>query len=234
MSMKTPLLTSAAFVAFMSLGWSAHSQVAVYDGANYVNTLREVATAARQLAQLQAQLQQLQQTYAMLTNPTNITGMLPALNAPFLHNSMPAVSAAPGQLTGSSGTLTSSGQTFYGLNHVYTAAGADPLAINLNRSAISIANIQGMAATNLASIEQRLANLGAMQLELQSASDIKQVTAINGRIAIESNAIQGQQAQAQNLQTLATTQAEADQQAAIQNIRHGHEQAAAQFTGTLN
>jgi type IV secretion system protein VirB5 len=91
-----------------------------------------------------------------------------------------------------------------------------------------------MAATNLSSIEQRLANLGAMQLELQSATDIKQVTAINGRIAIESNAIQGQQAQAQNLQALAAAQAEADRQAAIQNIRQGHEQAAAQFTGTLN
>jgi type IV secretion system protein VirB5 len=73
-----------------------------------------------------------------------------------------------------------------------------------------------------------------MQLELQSATDIKQVAAINGRIAIESNAIQGQQAQAQNLQALAAAQAQADQQAALQSIREGHEQAAAQFTGTLN
>ena len=73
-----------------------------------------------------------------------------------------------------------------------------------------------------------------MQIELQGATDIKQVTAINGRIAIESNAIQGQQAQAKNLQAMVAAQAQADQQAALQAIRQGHEQAAAMFTGTLN
>ena len=91
-----------------------------------------------------------------------------------------------------------------------------------------------MAAANLASIEQRQANLNAMQEELQGATDIKQVASISGRIAIESNAIQGQQAQAQNLAALASAQAQADQQAALQSIRQGHEQAAAMFTGTVN
>jgi hypothetical protein len=91
-----------------------------------------------------------------------------------------------------------------------------------------------MAAANLASIEQRQANLNAMQTELQNAPDIKQVTAINGRIAIESNAIQGQQAQAANLAAMASAQTQTDQQAALQSIRQGHEQAAAMFTGTLN
>jgi type IV secretion system protein VirB5 len=140
----------------------------------------------------------------------------------------------PGQIVGSPNTLSSSGQTFYNLNHVFTATGTDPQATLLNRASISTANIQGIAAANLASIEQRQANLNAMQTELQNATDIKQVDAINGRIAIESNAIQGQQAQAQNLGVLASAQARADQQAALQSIRQGHEQAAAMFTGTLN
>ncbi len=84
------------------------------------------------------------------------------------------------------------------------------------------------------SIEQRQSNLNAMQTELQSATDIRQVASINGRIAIESNAIQGQQAQAENLVALASAQGQANQQAALQSIRQGHEQAAAMFTGTLN
>ena len=176
---------------------------------------------------------QLEQTYRMFTNPTNITGMLPALNQPSLQNPMPAASAMPGQIAGSGNTLTSQGQTFFNLNHVYTATGSDPQATLLNRSAISMANILGIAAANLASIEQRQANLTTMQAELQAATDIKQVTAINGRIAIESNAIQGQQAQAQNLQAMVAAQAQADQQAALQAIRQGHEQTAAMFTGTL-
>jgi type IV secretion system protein VirB5 len=232
-AMKKTLLAAAVAVCMMA-GSAAHAQYAVYDAANFANTLREVQTAANQLTQLNAQLQQMRQQYQMFTNPSNITGMLPALNAPSLQNSMPAASSIPGQIVGSPNTLSSSGQTFYQLNHVFTATGTDPQANLLNRSSISTANIQGIAAANLVSIEQRQANLNEMQTELQNATDIKQVTAINGRIAIESNAIQGQQAQAQNLGALAAAQTQADQQAALQSIRQGHEQAAAMFTGTLN
>ncbi len=232
--MKKALLTAAAVVACMTFGPGAHAQMAVFDASNFANTLREVQTAANQLTQLNAQLQQMRQQYQMFTNPSNITGMLPALNAPSLQNSMPAASSMPGQVVGSANALSSLGQTFYKLNHVFTATGTDPQANLLNRSSISTANIQGIAAANLASIEQRQANLNEMQTELENATDIKQVTAINGRIAIESNAIQGQQAQAQNLAALASAQAQADQQAALQSIRQGHEQAAAMFTGTLN
>jgi hypothetical protein len=232
--MKKTFLAAAAVVVCINFGPGAHAQMAVFDAANFANTLREVQTAANQLTQLNAQLQQMRQQYQMFTNRSNITGMLSALNAPSLQNSMPAASSMPGQIVGSPNTLSSAGQTFYQLNHVFTATGKDPQANLLNHSAISTANIQGMAAANLASIEQRQANLNDMQTELQNATDIKQVTAINGRIAIESNAIQGQQAQAQNLATLASAQAQADQQAALQSIRQGHEQAAAMFTGTLN
>ena len=232
--MKKALLTAAAVVACMTFGLGARAQMAVFDASNFANTLREVQTEANQLTQLNAQLQQMRQQYQMFTNPSNITGMLPALNAPSLQNSMPAASSMPGQVVGSANALSSLGQTFYKLNHVFTATGTDPQANLLNRSSISTANIQGIAAANLASIEQRQGNLNEMQAELENATDIKQVTAINGRIAIESNAIQGQQAQAQNLAALASAQAQADQQAAQQSIRQGHEQAAAMFTGTLN
>ena len=232
--MKKALLTAAAVVACMTFGPGAHAQMAVFDASNFANTLREVQTAANQLTQLNAQLQQMRQQYQMFTNPSNITGMLPALNAPSLQNSMPPASSMPGQVVGSANALSSLGQTFYKLNHVFTATGTDPQANLLNRSSISTANIQGIAAANLASIEQRQASLNDMQAELQNATDIKQVTAINGRIAIESNAIEGQQAQAQSLAALASAQAQADQQAALQSTRQGHEQAAAMFTGTLN
>ena len=231
--MKKTLLAAIA-AACLTAGPGAHAQMAVFDAANFANTLREVQTAANQLTQLNAQLQQMRQQYQMFTNPSNIAGMLPGLNTPSLQNPMPAAGSIPGQITGANTALSSLGQTFYSLNHVYTATGTDPQAGLLNRSSIATANIQGMAAANLASIEQRQASLNEMQMELQNAADIKQVTAIAGRIAIESNAIQGQQAQAQNLAALASAQAQADQQAALQSIRKGHEDAAAMFTGTLN
>ena len=232
--MRKTLLAAAALTGCVAFGGAATAQYPVYDSSNFGEAVQAVATAAKELAQLQAQLLQMRQQYQMFTNPTNVTGMFPALNTPSLQNPMPPASTMPGQIAGSTNTLSSQGQTFYNQNHVFTATGTDPQATLLNRSAISTANIQGIAAANLASIEQRLANLNAMQLELQNATDIKQVATINGRIAIESHAIQGQQAQAQNLAALASAQAQANQQAALQNIRQGHEQAAAQFTGTLN
>jgi conjugal transfer/entry exclusion protein len=233
--MRKTLVTMVALAGCGAFGRGAYAQgYPVFDNSNVLQSIQAVATAARELAQLQAQLQQMRQQYQMFTNPTNVTGMFPTLNAPSLQNPMPAASAMPGQIAGAANTLSSLGQTFYTLNHVFAATGTDPQATLLNRSAIATANIQGMATANLASIEQRQANLTAMQTELQNATDIKQVEAINGRIAIESNAIQGQQAQAQNLAALASAQAQANQQAALQSIRQGHEQAAAMFTGTLN
>jgi type IV secretion system protein VirB5 len=220
-------------VLCLAVSATARADQLVFDPHNFTNTWQEVVTAGEELAQLQQQLQQLQQTYQMFTNPTNIVGMLPALNAPSLQNPMPAASSLPGQVGGTS-SLSALAQQFFNLNHVFTATGSDPQATLLNRSAVSVANIQALAQANLQSIEQRLGNLNDMQTELQNATDIKQVTAINGRIAIESNAIQGQQAQATNLVALANAQAQADRQTELQGIRQGHEQAAAQFTGTLN
>ncbi len=238
--MRNALLAAAAVVACLAHAPRADAQLAVYDSGNFANTLQAVRTAANELAVLNNQLNQLRQTYqqlstmqTMFTNPSNVTGMFPGLNSSFLQNSMPASGAMPTNVYGSQGITSSNAQTFFNLNHTYTATGTDAQAAYLNRAPVSVANIMGIAATNLQSIEQRLANLDQMQTELQSASDIKQVTAINGRIAIESNAIQGQQAQAENLVALANAQSQADQESQLQTIRQGHEQAAAMFTGTL-
>ena len=218
----------------------AQAQMAVFDSSNFVNTLQAMQTAASQLNVLNNQLAQLRQTYqqlaamqTMFTTSSNVTGMFPNLTSPLLQNPMPVASSMPGQVYGSGGSMSPNAQTFFNLNHTYTATGTDAEALYLNRAPVSSANVLGMAATNLQSIEQRLASLSEMQTELQGAADIKQVTAINGRIAIESNAIQGQQAQAQNLAAMASAQAQADQQSQLQTVRQGHEQAAAMFTATL-
>jgi type IV secretion system protein VirB5 len=220
-----------ALAAALLSGGSAKAQLAVFDGANVAQTAQAVVTAGKELLQLQ---QQLTQTYRMFTNGTNVTGMMPQLNTGFLQNPMPQSSQMPNLIIGGTGAMSGPAQSFYNQNHVYTATGSGPFAANLNNSARSLANIQGIAATNLASIEQRLANLLQMQTQLQAATDIKQVTAINGRIAIEQHAVQAQQAQAQNLQALATAQIGTQQQQQMQLVRQGHEQAAALFTATLN
>jgi type IV secretion system protein VirB5 len=238
--MRKSLLATFSLVAGVAVGPQARAQWAVFDSSNFANTLQTMQTAANELTVLNSQLGQLRQTYqqisamqTMFTSPSNVAGMFPGLNSSFMQNPMPAASAMPGQVFGAPATMSGNAQAFFNLNHAYTATGTDPQAAYLNRAPVSIANIMGIAATNLQSIEQRLANLTEMQRELQGATDIKQVASINGRIAIESNAIQGQQAQAQNLMAMANAQAQADQQSQLQTVRRGHEQAAAMFTSTL-
>jgi Type IV secretion system proteins len=228
--MRRSAIAASVIVTVLASAVPARAQMAVYDGANVAQTIQAVATAAKELAQLQMQLQQLQNTYRMFTNPTNIAGMMPGLNTGFLQNPMPASGLMPGMVMGTSGSLTGPGQSFLNQNQIYKPASSDPLAMQMNRSAMAVAQIQGMAATNLQSIEQRLLNLSAMQAQLQSATDIKQVTAINGRIAIEQHAIQSQQAQATNLQTMAVGQIAAQQQQSQQRIRQGWDQLASQFS----
>ena len=82
----------------------------------------------------------------------------------------------------------------------------------LNDNAQSIANIEGMAQTNLSAIQARLQELPDLEADIQLATSINQVTAINGRIQAESQFVQGQQAQAANLQVLAMGQAQSQQQ----------------------
>jgi type IV secretion system protein VirB5 len=124
---------------------------------------------------------------------------------------MPAAKA----LSGLVGGQTSSGaaaQTFYNQNHVYSPTDGSAASDQLNGNATAISNIQGMAATNLSAIQQRLQDLPNLESDLNAATSITQVDAINGRIAAESQFVQGQQAQAANLQVLATEQVQSQQQ----------------------
>lgn len=191
----------------------AHGQMAVLDSANLTQNLQTAAQAILAVEQLKAQLSQLQQTYQMFTTPTGIMNMAPGMESQTLENPMPAANALTGLLGGQ--TLpTGPAQTFYNQNHVYSPTDGSTASDQLNTNAAAISNIQGMAATNLSAIQQRLQQLPNLETDLGTATSITQVTAINGRIAAESQFVQGQQAQAANLQVLATEQALSQQQQA--------------------
>ena len=242
--MKNSYLATVAVLAGLGVGSTAKAQWVVTDPAAETNTLNTVQQAMNQLTVLNQQMQQLQQTYqqvlqttqqvtamqTMFTNPQSVMGMFPQLNG--LHNPLPTTGAVQGQILGITG-LQAPGSSYYNSNHIYTSQGSDPYGQLINKSGISIANIQGMAQANLQSIEMRLSNINAMETELSNATDIHQVDAINGRIAIESHAVQAQQVQAQNLDVMASAQMQARQQAQNEIMRKGYEDALATYTVNL-
>lgn len=209
-------MTRFGFLFFLLLGslaWTpkASAQTPVIDGANLAQNLQTAAQSIIAVAQLKAQLTQLEQTYQMFTNPTEILNMAQGLENQSLENPMPLANALSG-LVGGTTAGTGATSTYFNQNHVYTPTDGSATSVQLNDNAQAIANIEGTASTNLSAIEQRLQQLPDLESDLNAATSITQVDAINGRIATESQFVQAQQAQAANLQVLAMEQSQANQQ----------------------
>jgi hypothetical protein len=184
---------------------AAHAQLAVIDNSNLAENLITAAQMLQAVAQLKAQLAELETTYTMLTNPQNILSMATGLENSAIENPMPIATALPGLL---GGTTTPSGaaSTYYSQNHIYTATAGTPAATQLNANAQAIANIQGIASNNLSAIQARLQELPNLEANLNAAGTITNIAAVRGRIEAEANFVQAQQAQATNLQVLASEQ----------------------------
>ncbi|MDE8346447.1 MAG: type IV secretion system protein [Acidocella sp.] len=189
----------------------AVAQMAVIDSANLGQNIQTAAQSIIAVEQLKAQLSQLEQTYQMFTNPTNILSMAAGMENQSIENPMPVANAMAGLV---SGTTSPSGAAagYYDQSHVYSPTDGSAASTQLNANGNSIANIEGIAATNLTAIQQRMQELPNLESDLNAASSITQLDAINGRIAAESQFVQAQQAQAQNLQVLASEQVQSQQQ----------------------
>ena len=209
--MRQVLFRFAILTASLIWAANANAQIAVIDAANLGQNVQTAAQSIIAVEQLKAQLTQLEQTYEMFTNPTNILGMATGMEDQTLENPMPSSNALSG-LVGGATAPSGAATNYYNQNHVYTPTDGSQASNLLNANARTIANVEGIASTNLSAIEQRLVQLPDLESNLNAATSITQVSAINGRIATESQFVQGQQAQAANLQVLAMEQVQSQQQ----------------------
>ena len=220
--MHRHLFALILLIAGLGIAPTAKAQIPVIDSANLAQNVQELAQDVATVEQLKNQLTQLQNTYSMFTTPTNVLGMAPGLESPALENPMPAVNAVAGLLDGQT-SPTGAGATYYTQNHIYTPTGTSSYNTQLNANAQGIASIEGVASNNLSAIQARLEDLPNLESDLQSATSITQFDAINGRIEAEAQFVQAQQAQATNLQVLASEQQASEQQ---QQQERFHEDAA--------
>jgi hypothetical protein len=189
--MRKFLFSCTVMTAGLVFSPDAHAQTAVIDSANLAQNVQTAAQAIVAVEQLKEQLAQLEQTYQMLTNPTDILDMAAGMENQALENPMPTANALSG-LVGGQTAPSGPAQSFYDQNHIYSPT------------------------------------------DLNSATSITQVSAINGRIATESQFVEGQQAQAVNLQVLATEQSESQQQQDREQFVQGETQTAADMQAAAN
>jgi hypothetical protein len=190
---------------------AAQAQLAVIDNSNLAENLITAAQMLQAVAQLKAQLAELETTYTMLTNPQNILTMATGLENSAIENPMPIATALPGLL---GGTTPPSGaaSTIYNDNHLYSPNDGSADSARLIDNGQSIANIMGIATTNLQAIQTRLAELPDLEASLDAAGTITNLSAVRGRIEAESNFVEAQQVQASNLQVLASEQQQLEMQ----------------------
>ena len=205
------VVVSAGAMLSLSMAPNAAAQMAVIDSANLGQNIQTAAQSVIAVEQLKAQLAQLEQTYQMFTNPTNVLGMAAGMESQSIENPMPMANAMAG-LVGGSTAPSGAAASYFNQNHIYSPTDGSTASAQLNANGNAIANIEGIASTNLAAIQQRMQELPNLESDLNAATSITQVDAINGRIATESQFVQAQQAQAQNLQVLANEQALSQQQ----------------------
>lgn len=227
--MRINILGYALVFGILTFVSSAHAQIPVIDASNLTQNVVTAAQEVQAVVQLKSQLTELQNTYTMFTNPTAIMSMATGMENQTVENPMPTANALAG-LVGGQTTPTGSASAYYQQNHIYSPADGTNQSDQLNANGESIANIQGIATTNLAAIQQRLQDLPDLEADLQSAASITQVSAINGRIAAESQFVQAQQAQAANLQILAAEQASSQQQQA----QEAHQESDSDALAALN
>ncbi len=210
-TLRTAWVTGAAFAVVVALSPSTRAQMAVIDSANLAQTSLTAARAMSQLRQLIAQYNQLAATYRMFTSPTDVTSLAPGLGTPFARDPLPAANLLGALIDGDS-AATGAGVQFYNQNHIYSPTDGTASSKALIANGNAIANIEGIAAASLQSVEQRLAQLPSLEADLSAATSITEVNAIDGRIALEANYVQAQQVQAQNLALLARERAASEHQ----------------------
>lgn len=187
--------------------------------------------------------------YKMFTAPHDVTSIFTKNDGDTVQNVMPdtgvtadsatSVANIATEVSFKSPMLTAAGKTFYDQNNTVSTGTddssnpTDPVLIAQDAAQKVSSNIQGLAAANLNALKQRLSDLDEMSGALTNAKSITEVETINGRIAVETIAVQAEQAQAANLVAIATAQAEINRENEAQAMRQEHKKTAGMFSSAL-
>lgn len=204
------ILLAAVAVCFCG---TASAQLTVTDPGSYViqhlgiaNQVKELASWARQVQQMQQQYAQLQSTYYAMAHVTNLGSAVGALGVAGIRNPLPINPyAVQGLLNGTGGVGGMSGNIgglFAGTtaaNRVYTPSDDTWMGQELNRNGGGIAGAQALALELYRGAADRMTHLDDLRNQISTASDPATREAITAQITAEGSAIQNQTLQAQVL-----------------------------------
>lgn len=209
MNRRMTFLATASVAALLGAS-SARAQMAVIDNANLANTAQQVAQLTAQLKNMEQQLATAQQTFNTLSH--GVSEPLQASSSQFnvgaLRNVLPTGSGAFGSIvTGSGlGNTGALGTQNFNANHIYTPSGTDFNATQMATNANSIAGVQAASQQLYQSASSHMAYMNDLEDQLNNSPDEKTTADLQARIAQEQTYLQAQQVQASTLQTMQQAQ----------------------------
>lgn len=216
-NMRRKLLLASTVLAPLFAGGMARAQIPVTDAGSIAQLIHQVTTAGQQLQELEQQYNQMVQEYNSLAKLTNIGSLEPQLLSPLNQNPMfqdagQALSFLNGNGLGGAGQISAYAQGMFNQNHIYTPSGSGFLPSEVTRTANSIAGLMAAAQQLYATAQSRISGLSALQSQLNTAHDPKDVLDLQARLQSEGTFIQNQQQQAQAILTLAQVEQANDRQ----------------------
>ena len=216
--MRRALLASAAALAAGFAG-PACAQIPVTDGASIAQRVVQQAQtmlqwgeqhgfSAKQLAELQAQLQQARMTYAAVTGVRDLGSAMYALNVAGVQNPLPVDPRMVADMIagrgGVQGTLTGLQNATLALNRIAEPDEGSFRGQEMAANARSIAGAEALAARTYEANAERLTQLAGIRVRMATASDPAEVAQLHLAIAAAEADLNAQQAQVRSAQMLFT------------------------------
>jgi len=221
MTFKRTVMMGVAVLALMGAS-SANAQMATFDASNAANTLATVNQLKNQALQLKQQYDKMQEQLGIAQDAYNAISHLPdtALNQLAAEFNVDEIRDALGDVDqlrdvlngGDIGDLGAKAREFLEKNRKYTPTGTDQGATDLDVNAKSIAGSQAAASALYDSASKHVEALQAIEGQLATAKDAKQVADITARLQAENAYLQAQQVQAQSLAMMQEAQARSVEQ----------------------
>jgi type IV secretion system protein VirB5 len=218
MSMTRKLLFAPLALAAVLWAEGARAQLPVIDGTSVAQLVKEVTTAGQQLQQLQNQYNQLVTQYNSLAKLTNFGSQQPQLLSPLNQNPMFQNSGSAMTFLNGAGGLNGQGQIstyaqgMYTQNHIYSSTAPGFIGSEMTRNATSIAALMASAQQLYATAQARISGLSALETQLNTAHDPKDVLDLQARLQSERGFIENQEQQAQSVLAVAQMQQASERQ----------------------
>lgn len=196
------------------------SGIPVLDVANLMNAIQQYTQMVQQLQQLQAQLQQAKEQYEALTGSRGMGNLARTADSYIPTNWKETLALMEGDVGGELGNLADQiRQSASKLDQDFYSGADSDVKEGLEAALQKAAAGQAMNAKIYDSSQERLNRLNSLANQVDSAADLKAVSDLQARIAIENGMLMNELIRLQSMNAMYENQRRVQHQASAQEVR---------------